>query len=324
MSFSFINFSLFFSSLSLSFSLLILTPNTPLFFFFSFSHSSFVSCGPNSKWEWDPKRFSLVLTAVRPIKVGEEITIPYVATNLTSKERQDILSNFYRFKCLCSLCVVDVPSDDDNDDTDDDGDDDDNDDDDTQSDISSPISTTHTETKQKTKTTNSETSNSPSSLLPSFEKWCLDPTLPDDILINAHTDALQFIIEQDINDDHRHDPTRDPTCDTDNIKHLDAITMCYGALEDIDNFRKWMERVSEVRSRVNPKQQLVCNKWLSNPTTFPVWGWRRVFCDPGDAAAAATTTTSSSSSSGGGGGGEGEDSDSGLSTCVSMGMFNFI
>ena len=208
---------------------------------------------------------------MRPIKEGEEITIPYIATNMTSKERQDILSNFYGFKCLCSLCVV--PSNDN-----------------IQSDIARV--STWTETKQETKT-NSETT----SLLPSFEKWCLDPTFPDDILIDAHMRALQFT-EQD---DH-HDPTRD----TDIIKHLDAIAMCYGALEDADNFRKWMERVSEVRSRVKPKQKLVFSKWLSNPTTFPVWGWRRVFCgEEGDAS-------------------NGQDSDSGLSTCVSMGMFDFI
>ena len=224
---------------------------------------------------------------------------------MTTKERQDILSEFYRFKCSCSLCLV-VPSNDD-------------DDDDIQTDNNtmSRVSSTWTiETKQKTKrNTDYETalpsSSSSTFFLPSFEKWCLDPTFPDDILINAHIRALQFI-EQDNDDDdddyyHHHQLTRDT-----DIKHLDAIAMCYGALEDADNFRKWMERVREVRSRVNPRQKLVCSKWLSNPTTFPVWGWRRVFCgeeeDEGDA------TTS----------GSGEDSDSGLSTCVSMGMFNYI
>jgi hypothetical protein len=196
---------------------------------------------------------------------------------MTSKERQDILSNFYRFNCLCSLCVV--PSDN------------------IQSDILTRFST-WTETKQETKT-NSETTLSSFSLLPSFEKWCLDPTFPDDILINAHMRALH-LIEQG---DHHHHPTSDMDMD---IKHLDAIAMCYGALEDADNFRKWMERVSEVRSRIKPKQKLVFSKWLSNPTTFPVWGWRRAFCgEEGDA-------------------GSGEDSDSGLSTCVSMGMFDSI
>ena len=188
---------------------------------------------------------------------------------MTSKERQDILSKFYGFKCLCSLCVV--PSDNIQNDR-------------------ARVSTC-TETKPKTKA-DSETTL-PSSLLPSFEKWCQDPTFPNDILINAHICALKLSEQGD-----RH-PTRDM-----DIKHLDAIAMCYGALEDVDNFRKWMERLSEMRSRTKPNQKLVFSKWLSNPTTFPVWGWRRAFCEEeGDTSSV-------------------QDSDSALSTCVSMGMFD--
>ena len=112
---------------------------------------------------------------------------------------------------------------------------------------------------------------------------------------NAHMRALQSIEQGGIHH---------PTLDKDSIKHFDSIAMCYAALEDADNFQKWMERVSEARSRINPKQKLVFGKWLSNPVTFPVWGWRRAFCE-GD----------ESSDS---------DSDFGLSTCVNMGMFDSI
>ena len=208
---------------------------------------------------------------------------------MTSKERQDILSNFYRFKCSCSLCVVPY-------------------DDDIQSDKI---------TRVWTETISEKTTLSSSSHLPSFEKWCLDPTFPDDILINAHMRALQLFNKQDDDDHddhHHHHPTSDTDTDMDMdiIKHLDSIAMCYGALEDVDNFRKWMKRVSEVRSRVKPKQKLVFSKWLSNPTRFPVWGWRRVFCgEDGD------------DDDDDDGMGE-QDSDSGLSTCVSMGMFDSI
>ena len=177
---------------------------------------------------------------------------------MTTKERQDILSNFYGFKCLCPLCVF--PS----------------------------ISKINSE-------------ESIISHLPSFEKWCLDPTFPDDVLINSHKRALRSIedISAGNHDDDNHDRSREGIG-----KHLDAIAMCYGALEDVDNFRMWMERVSEVRSRVKPEQKLVFSKWLLNPTKFPVWGWRKVFCGEER------------------GGGEEEDSsDSELSSCVSMGMF---
>ena len=160
-------------------------------------------------------------------------------------------------------------------------------------DIQSDIANNDPETIQETKAYSETTLTS--SPLPSFQKWCLDPSFTDDILINAHMRALQSIEQCGIHH---------PTLDKDSIKHFDSIAMCYAALEDADNFQKWMERVSEVRSRVNPKQKLVFSKWLSNPVTFPVWGWRRAFCE-GD----------ESSDS---------DSDFGLSTCVNMGMFDSI
>ena len=196
---------------------------------------------------------------------------------MSIKDRQDILYNFYRFKCLCSLCGV-APSEN------------------IQSDILNRVST-NTETKQMTEI-DSETTTPPP-VLPSFEKWCLDPTFPDDILINAHMRTLQFTDSEQ--GDHHH-----PTQDMD-IKHLDAIAMCYGALEDTDNFRKWLARVSEVRSKFRPEQKLVFSKWLSNPTKFPVWGWRRVFCGEEEKDAKSE-----------------QGSDSGLSTCMRMGMFDFI
>jgi hypothetical protein len=234
------------------------------------------SCGPkfNARWEWDLKHFSLVLTAVRPINEGEEITIPYVAPNKSNKERQDILSNFYGFKCSCPFCTLP----------------------DVNIRLYDLARSTLASTRTEAKFESFSIPTSVSSILPSFEKWCLDPTFPDDILINAHIRALQRIEreELEISSARRDD---DDNLARDISKHLDAITMCYGALEDMDNFQMWMERVREMRLRNNkPEQELVLNKWLSNPELFPVWGWRRVFC------------------------GEFEG-DVGLAACVSMGMF---
>ena len=241
---------------------------------FSLSHQIFFfSCGPNARWEWDLKRFSLVLTAVRPIQEGEEITIPYVALNTHSKERQEILSNFYGFQCLCSFCIPPSPPHDDDDDD------------------MTALSPTWIKG-------NSESTSS----LPSFEKWCLDPTLPDDILINSHLHAIHYLQQQQqglhIPDTAAHDTL---------IRHLDTIAMCYGALEDAVNFRIWMERVCEERLRKRWEHELVFKKWLSNPTTFPVWGWRRVFCGK------VGERDGESESDG--------DGDDGLSACVRMGMF---
>lgn len=221
---------------------------------------------------------------------------------MPSKERQDILSNFYGFKCLCPFCTL--PEDTMR-----------------QSDLArSTLASTWTKGTLESASSSSTSSTSSPPSLPSFEKWCLDPTLPDDIIINAHIRALQCIEREGLeildiittpssSSDHpHHHPARDIG------RHLDAIAMCYGALEDVDQFRVWMGRVSEVRMRRQPEQGLVFNKWLSNPTSFPVWGWRRAFCGEEER-------------DGGGdgdGGGGGSDSDAGLSACVSMGMFEFI
>jgi len=148
-------------------------------------------------------------------------------------------------------------------------------------------------------------------LLPTFEEWCADPTLPDHILINAHKNALYEIELQGL---HSLQSTRlgiphlpevplgnldddvmtkkcwqaDAMCDSlaststgaaaqaiDH--HVEAIAMCYGALGDVTNFRNWVAIAKEarVRSGVHPEQKIVFNRWLSNPLSFPLWDGRK-------------------------------------------------
>ncbi|KAF8970868.1 hypothetical protein BDZ97DRAFT_1694130, partial [Flammula alnicola] len=64
------------------------------------------SCGPNAQWTWHPASFALVLTAVRAIQPGEEITIAYVAPQLPYKERRAVLWEVYGFECMCAWCVL--------------------------------------------------------------------------------------------------------------------------------------------------------------------------------------------------------------------------
>ena len=174
---------------------------------------------------------------------------------MTYKERQDTLSNFYGFKCSCPFCIF--PRDNNI----------------LQSDVArSTLASPETESNPE-----ESTFATSSPVLPSFEDWCLDPTLPDNILINAHLRDIQLIEREGSvsGGDHL---TRDI------VHHLDAIAICYGALEDVDNFRLWMGHVSEARlgkesNTHKPEQQkLVFSKWISNPTLFPAWGWRKVFC----------------------------------------------
>ena len=144
--------------------------------------------------------------SIRNIEKGEEITIPYVAPNITNKERQNIFLSHYGFTCSCPFCIQ-VPK----------------------------YST------NRSILFNCSLQITSSSVLPSFENWCLDPTFPDDILINAHLHSLQ-----DFELDGRNDHSA-----RDTIRHLYATVMCYGALEDADNFRRWMRHVSEARLRNN-------------------------------------------------------------------------
>jgi len=93
----------------------------------------------------------------------------------------------------------------------------------------------------------------------------MDVAMPDEMLINAHVRALQLIEQEGLQILGRG-------------KHVDAIAMCYGAMEDVEMFRLWTERVRDMKVRANPKQAIVFAKWLSNPISFPAWGWRKTLC----------------------------------------------
>ncbi|GLB43047.1 putative SET (Su(var)3-9, Enhancer-of-zeste, Trithorax) domain containing protein [Lyophyllum shimeji] len=111
--------------------------------------------------------------------------------------------------------------------------------------------------------------------LPPFEAWCVDGRTPDEWLVKRHLEALRLIKQEGLQV-------------LDAERHVDAIAMCYGALADVEMFRAWTERVRErearrvwvgVEGRERARRRaLVFAKWLSNPASFPAWGWRRTFC----------------------------------------------
>ncbi|KAF8057429.1 hypothetical protein FPV67DRAFT_1430060 [Lyophyllum atratum] len=187
------------------------------------------SCGPNARWEWDTATFSLYLSAVRPIKKGEEITIQYTSCTRPRHERHTTLRTLYGFKCNCTYCSL--PSED----------------------AVHHSDTTRAELEQFWRA------------LPSFEEWCLDTSMPDDALIKLHLDALRLIKQEGLQV-------------LDAEKHVDAIAMCYGALADAEMFKAWTKRVRDAKVHAEPAQALVFARWLSNPSSFPTWGWKRTFC----------------------------------------------
>lgn len=205
------------------------------------------SCGPNAKWDWDMKTFSLTLTAVRTIAKGQEITIPYIAPDLPGGARRASIQQQYGFECQCYHCTYKLEED-----------------------------FIHSDMARESL----RRAWSSDCKLPSFEKWCTEPAYPDDLLINAYKRSLHLIEAEglevlDLG------PGEHPERDVGRYK--DALAMCYGALEDTENFRIWIAKVRDGRMTKKPTQSLAFNKWLSNPSSFPVWGWRRAICGGGDA-----------------------------------------
>ncbi|KAJ6629818.1 hypothetical protein B0H10DRAFT_1775631 [Mycena sp. CBHHK59/15] len=98
---------------------------------------------------------------------------------------------------------------------------------------------------------------------PSFEAWCGDSSLPDHALIDAHKRALLLIEQEGL---------QVLGCG----RHLDAIAMGYGALRDVAQFRAWSGRARECRFAEERGDAVrVLERWIDEPETFPVWGWRK-------------------------------------------------
>ncbi|KAF5313924.1 hypothetical protein D9619_013083 [Psilocybe cf. subviscida] len=215
------------------------------------------SCGPNAYWKWDLSTFSLVLTAVRPIKAGEEITIAYVAPHLTSEGRRSTLRSLYAFDCVCDFCRSHSPS------------------------------ALAAGDDARLKLLSFRERSSPESPIrgsPSFQDWCEDHSLPPDILINPHLEAVDLIEReglQILDTYSSHGKTPHPGRDLGT--HFDILAMSYGALGDVDNFQKWIGRALESRGDERPEERIAFRKWMSNPMSFPAWA-RRAKSRSGDPA----------------------------------------
>ncbi|KAL3418128.1 set domain-containing protein 5 [Phlyctema vagabunda] len=63
------------------------------------------SCRPNAQQAWNPLMEKETVYAVRPIQIGEEITLSY-HNGGTSSQRQDHLKEHFRFECTCDACSL--------------------------------------------------------------------------------------------------------------------------------------------------------------------------------------------------------------------------
>ncbi|ELR06437.1 hypothetical protein VC83_08607 [Pseudogymnoascus destructans] len=62
------------------------------------------SCAPNASLKFDGR--CAVLTALKHIEEGEEITISYIDTTLPRAARQAFLQKHYYFTCTCAACTT--------------------------------------------------------------------------------------------------------------------------------------------------------------------------------------------------------------------------
>ena len=212
------------------------------------------SCEPNATWSWDAQTLRLTLSALRPISPQEEITISYIAPPKNQTALREELKFSYGFDCICEKCTLpsyvtansacNVVLDD--------------------LAESTPISpgVCYAE-RAKTRYTPD---------FPTFEEWLEDVMLPDTILIDEHKTALHRIEQQKFAlSYHKHPPLGICTQLID--QHVESIAMCYGALGDVVKFRKWVAIMKDANT--HPEHKAVFTKWLSNPSSFPLWRKRK-------------------------------------------------
>ncbi|KAJ3884221.1 hypothetical protein GG344DRAFT_60721 [Lentinula edodes] len=187
------------------------------------------SCGPNAIWRFDRLTFTLTLSAVRDIHLGEEITISYVDPFLPRHIRRTQLQSKWNLLCHCMYC--DVP-------------------------WTFPGAISQSDkARYELKTFFKK--------LPDWEQWCLDGKNKYD-LIEMHLRAMQMREKEGLEGFRG---------------HIDALVICYGALANAKEFRKWVNKAREVKLaegsdsvRAHVK---VLDIWLREPGKFHVWGWKR-------------------------------------------------
>lgn len=225
------------------------------------------SCAPNAKWDWNQDTFSLVLTSVRAIKPGEEITIAYVSPHLPSHERQSKLRTLHSFQCVCTICAQPAEAL-------------------RQSDLARERLTAFWDRNE-------------AQSIPSFKEWCenRDGVFGDRMLLDQHLWAVETIEDEglEILDCQSSSSSSAPVITglssssstafpfevssshpwRDLGRHVDVIAMCYGALADVKSFKEWIVRAADARELERPEQRLAFKKWVANPMAFPAWGCRK-------------------------------------------------
>ncbi|KAJ4481274.1 hypothetical protein J3R30DRAFT_3287892 [Lentinula aciculospora] len=201
------------------------------------------SCGPNAVWRFDRLTFTLSLSAVRDIYPGEEITISYINPFLPRHVRRTQLQSKWNFLCHCMHC--DVP-------------------------WTFPGAIAQSDKARHELSTFFKK-------LPDWEQWCFDEESEHD-LIEMHLRAMRMREKEGL-EGFRGSGTAGSSRDVAYMKHIDALVMCYGAIADDKEFRKWVNKAREVKlaeGLYSTAHVNVLDMWLREPRKFYVWGWKSI------------------------------------------------
>lgn len=212
------------------------------------------SCEPNATWNWDAQILRLTLSALRPISPGEEITISYIAPSKNQSALREKVKASCGFDCICEKCILlsSVT-------------------------VGSACNVVLDNLAESTPISlgvcypeRAKTTYTPD--FPTFEEWLEDLTLPSTILIDEHKTAL-YRFEQQKFAPFCHKRLPLGICTQLIDQHVESIAMCYGALGDVVQFRKWVAIMKDANT--HPEHKVVFTRWLSNPSSFPLWGKRK-------------------------------------------------
>ena len=183
---------------------------------------------------------TLSLYALRPIREGEEILKTYLDPALPRATRIAILQKNYRFLCDCPWCNVrkagSVIEDDD---------------------FTAAELKLISDSDQRRAALGSWISTHLG-----YRKWYADLARPDDLVITSHLEALALMEREGMQG-------MQPI-------FIEELAMCYASLGDVDEFKKWGERVIALAQVGDPPMGKKFEEWLVDPERrMKKWAWRK-------------------------------------------------
>ncbi|TDL24151.1 SET domain-containing protein [Rickenella mellea] len=207
------------------------------------------SCGPNADSSFDEDTMSMRLFALRPIAAGEQVTICYVATFLTTS-RQKELKEKYLFTCECKHCKPTVASS-----------------------PSRPLKDRYW-TSSVVRTLSNISASDQRRIQVGLrmkyarEMWTewISPSWKEknEVFFGFHEDALVVLAQEGL--------------ENKRIDHIAYLAHGCATLGDVGGFQRWGNVLISLSAWTHGKEGILQMKtwqdWVREPTTSPAWGLR--------------------------------------------------